>query len=59
MSCDVQDIEDIFLGDVSEEPRKAYKDHNVKKALKKKKAETKPKEEKEYEPSKLSKVFSF
>lgn len=55
MSCDLQDIEDIFLGDVSEEPRKAFKDHKVKKVIKNKKAETKAKEEKEYEPSILFK----
>jgi len=53
MSCEeeLQDIEDIFVGDISEAPRKSYKDHAVKKALKKKK-EAQNKEEKEYEPSK-------
>ena len=50
----VQDIEDLFLGDVSEEPRKAYKDHSVKRAKNRKK-EAQPKEEKEYEPSTLFK----
>jgi hypothetical protein len=39
MSCEVDDIEDFFLGDLSEEPRKGIKDHTVKRALKKKKAE--------------------
>lgn len=54
MSCeeDLQDIEDIFVGDVSEAPRKNYKDHAVKKALKKKKEAAQNKEEeREYEPS--------
>jgi len=52
MSCDndLQDIEDMIVGDISEAPRKSYKDHAVKKALKKKKDHT-IKEEKEYEPS--------
>lgn len=56
MSCldDLQDIEDIIVGDVSEAPRKNYKEHLVKKALKKKKTETQPKEEKEYEPSRFT-----
>jgi hypothetical protein len=58
MSSEVPDIEDIFLGDVSEQPRKGFKDINVKKALKKKKAEAKAKEEKEYEPSRLFKNVS-
>jgi len=53
MSCDegLQDIEDMFVGDVSEAPRKSYKDHAVKKALKKKKGTSQNKEEREYEPS--------
>ncbi len=53
MSCDndLQDIEDIIVGDISEAPRKSYKDHAVKKALKKKRDPANIKEEKEYEPS--------
>ncbi len=52
MSCDgLEDIEDIFVGDISEAPRKSYKDHSVKRALKKKKDPAQSKEEKEYEPS--------
>ena len=53
MSCDndLQDIEDIIVGDISEAPRKSYKDHAVKKALKKKRDPAQIKEEKEYEPS--------
>lgn len=47
---EVPDIEDIFLGDISDQPRQSSRVHNVKKALKKKK-EPKVKEEKEYEPS--------
>jgi hypothetical protein len=56
MSCldELQDIEDMLVGDVSEAPRKNYKEHMVKKALKKKKADAQPKEEKEYEPSRFA-----
>jgi threonylcarbamoyladenosine tRNA methylthiotransferase CDKAL1 len=52
---EVQDIEDIFLGDISDQPRQSQKVHNVKKALKKKK-EPKVKEEKEYEPNLIQHV---
>ena len=61
MSCqdDLQDIEDIFVGDVSEAPRKSNKDHIVKRALKKKRQEgAQTKEEKEYEPSTIS-IFVY
>jgi len=57
MSCDndLQDIEDMIVGDISEAPRKSYKDHAVKKALKKKKDNI-IKEEKEYEPNLIQNV---